>query len=134
MIKTARVELGDQAYHLFYSIRAMIDVEEACGADFLDKIASGGSSGAETTVKAFTILATEGELARRRMGYDPGVMPDEDRLMLDSTPGDWLRMRTAIQSAVLVGLDQEFPSTDDVDLILLEYQKKTENQPAGLST
>ena len=78
--------------------------------------------------KAAAILAEQGELARRQMGYTPQPILEEDGVSAALAPADLARLKLAVTSAITLGYGREVePENDEVDLGLAELneQKKT---------
>lgn len=124
MLRTSKAEIQGKTYRLLYTCSAMFDVQDEYGADALNSIGDAGSRDSlAACIGIFRILATEAETIRRQAGYDPGPMPDEidERLL---TPKDWADMKDAIFRAATYGYSQEIETGEEVDLILLENQRK----------
>lgn len=66
----------------------------------------------------------EGELVRRYLGYDPGNVISAETLMLTLGLNHDFALRSAMMEAVLDGLRSETDERHEVDLGLLELQKK----------
>lgn len=117
--KVTRLEAGGSEYTLFCSCDAYLQLEEAVGPDVF-----GGLKELGKLLRAAEILSEAGELLRRDYHY---------------TPRDWFRappvsavtpaLRTALYRAAMeavgYGLTNEVPQQAEVDLYLLEDQKKT---------
>ena len=77
---------------------------------------------------AAAILAEQGELARRQMGYTPQPILEEDGVSASLAPADLARLKLAVTSAITLGYGREVePEGNEVDLGLAELnaQKKT---------
>ena len=73
------------------------------------------------TADVLEILARQGELARRAVGLEPREMLKRDGLEFAIT----MPVRSACMDAIVVGTEREIPDdTDEIDLILVEQQKK----------
>ena len=74
--------------------------------------------------RAFAVMAEQGELCRRSMGYDPEELITAEQLLPRIMPGDIPVMRRAVYAAIMLGYGREVESNDDVDLVLQELQLK----------
>ena len=74
--------------------------------------------------RAFAVMAAQGELCRRSMGYDPEELITAEQLMPRVMPGDIPAMRRAVYTAIMLGYGREVESEEDVDLVLQELQLK----------
>ena len=70
------------------------------------------------------VMAAQGELCRRSMGYDPEELITAEQLMPRVMPGDIPAMRRAVYTAIMLGYGREVESEEDVDLVLQELQLK----------
>ena len=78
--------------------------------------------------KAAAILAEQGELVRRGLGYDPEPMTDAETIAATMAPSEIAALKVAIPSALTLGYGREIEAdADEVDLGLAELntQKKT---------
>ena len=74
------------------------------------------------------ILAEQGELCRRSMGYEPEPLCSAEDIGATVAPTDLARLKLAVVSAITLGYGREIrPENDEVDLGLSELneQKKT---------
>lgn len=74
------------------------------------------------------VLAERGELLRRRLGYDPGAIPEKDDFLLMVRPFEIVTLKRAIMTAIELGYGREVtsPADDEIDEGLAELnQKKT---------
>ena len=113
-----------------FTVEAMFQVQEKFGGttELLDAMQDSGREGFAAACRAAAILAEQGELARRSLGYDPEPMPDEGAIAASIQPGEIAALKLAIPSAMALGFGREVePENDEVDLGLAELnaQKKT---------
>lgn len=125
-MKAVKVTLSGQDYYLAFNAAAMFAFEDAFGGSEGYFKAAGGNDrkASEAVCQATAILAEQGELARRALGYDKGSIPTAETLMMCSSPMDLLRLRKANLAAVMAGYDREVASDEPVDLGLMELEKQ----------
>lgn len=127
-MKAVVFPLNGCAYYLLFNARAMFAIDEQFGGTngLLDKMQSSHLDGFAVLCQAGTLLAEQGELVRRSLGYDPGTMPDEAQWALLASPLDLAELRNAIFKAIALGYGRDVEGQDEVDLGLVELaQKKT---------
>lgn len=125
-MKAVKIALAGQAYYLAFSAAAMFAFEDVFGGSnaYLETAAGVGREASEAACKAAAILAEQGELARRALGYDKGPIPSAEDLMTCSSPADLLRLRQANLAAIMAGYGREVESDEPVDLVMLELDRK----------
>lgn len=129
-MKAVKITLAGQAYYLAFNGSAMFAFEDAFGGvnAYLEKAGDLGRAGFEAVCRAAALLAEQGELARRAMGYDRGPIPAAEQIMACAAPADLVTLRQAALNAILAGFGREVEGEEDVDLGLLELeQKKTKS-------
>ncbi len=127
-MRTIKFAIEEQEHFLLFNARSMFAIDEAYGgaSKLMELAQEGTGAGLETLCQATAILAEQGELARRTLGYDNGVWPDAERWVILASPLDVARMRAALWRAIALGYGREVQSEGDVDLGLVELmQKKT---------
>ncbi len=128
-MKAVKIKLAGRERHLAFTVEAMFQIEETFGgADkLIETVMDKGRDGFDATCQAAAILAEQGELGRRALGYDPEEMPDAQGIAASLTPGELAAVKLAIPAAVSLGFGREVvPEDDEVDLALAELnaQKK----------
>lgn len=125
-MKAVKITLAGQDYYLTFNGAAMFAFEDAFGGSnaYFELSGQPGRAGFEAVCKAVSILAEQGELARRSLGYDKGPLPQADQIMALASPMDALTLRKAALDAVLAGYGREVESGEDVDIGLLELERK----------
>ncbi|MBD5356512.1 MAG: hypothetical protein HDR88_06100 [Bacteroides sp.] len=108
----------------------MFQLDEQFGSvqGLVDAIQSSGRDGVSAACRAAAILAEQGELARRSLGYDAEPIVSADEIMASMSPSDVIALKLAIPAAISLGYGREVkPENDEVDLGLAELnaQKKT---------
>jgi hypothetical protein len=125
-MKAVKIALAGQAYYLLFNGAAMFDFEDAFGGSnaYLEAAKGTDRKAAETVTAATAILAVQGELARRDLGYDKGPIPTPEEILRLSSPMDLIRLRQANLAAILAGYEREVESDEPTDLTLLELEQK----------
>lgn len=129
-MKAVKITLAGRERYLAYTVEAMFQIQEQFGAptELIEATQNDGREGCAAACRAAAILAEQGELARRSLGYDPEPMISEADILANLTPGDIAALKLAIPSAMTLGFGREVePENDEVDLGLAELnaQKKT---------
>lgn len=82
--------------------------------------------------KAAAILAEQGELARRHMGYEPSPLPSAEDIAATTDPMGLPALKSAVISAVMLGFGREIdPENDEVDVGLAELGEQKKRGDAG---
>lgn len=115
-------------YYLSYNVMAVHQIYDLGIEDLSAAISDRGAKAFEQVCRAAEIMIQQGELIRRYLGYDPGNVIAAEDLMLMLTTGEDISLRGAMMAAVLDGLKSETDERQEVDLGLLELQKKTGNE------
>lgn len=129
-MKSVKITLAGQDYYLTFNGAAMFAFEDEFGGSggYLDRSREPGRAGFEAVCKAAAILAEQGELARRALGYDKGPVLTWEQVCALSTPMDAVTLRKAALDAIIAGYGREVEGEEDTDLGLVELeQKKTRN-------
>jgi hypothetical protein len=128
-LKARRITLAGQDYYLTFNGAAMFEVDDRFGSatKLLDAVNVPGSKGFDALCGGLAILAEQGELARRALGYDRGPVLTEETVRALTAPTELASLRTALVTAILVGFGREVESEQDVDLGLLELEQKKTN-------
>lgn len=127
-MKLTPFELNGTTYQLLLNGAALFDIYDQFGTDIsvLDPIKDKGREGFEAVCWYLEVLATQGELYRRREGLDAGPIPAADMFEVYLSPLDVPRARTAIQEAIAAGFArEEAEKPKEIDVGLLEIEKKT---------
>lgn len=129
-MKAVEFDLAGRTRYLAFTVEAMFQLNEQFGGmqGLVEAIQDDGRDGFATTCRVAAILAEQGELARRSLGYDPEPIADADEIAASLLPCDLIALRLAIPTAISLGYGREVePENDEVDLGLVELnaQKKT---------
>lgn len=129
-MRAVKFDLAGRKCHLAFTVEAMFQLDEQFGSTqgLVDAIQSGGRDGFSSACRAAAILAEQGELARRSLGYDPEPIAGADEIMASMLPSDMMELKLAIPAAITLGYGREVePENNEIDLVLAELnaQKKT---------
>lgn len=129
-MKAAKITVSDTEYYLVFDGEAMFQIRDEFGGTklLLEKIEQDTREGFAATCTAAAILAERGELIRRRLGYEPGPVPEKDDLALLVRPYEIIEIKNAIIKAITLGYGREIepPDNGEYDEGLEELnQKKT---------
>lgn len=129
-MKTAKVTLADATYYLAFDGEAMFTLRDEYGGTqlALEAIEQDTRESFAATCAIAAVLAERGELLRRRLGYDPGAIPEKDDFLLMVRPFEIVTLKRAIMTAIELGYGREVtsPADDEIDEGLAELnQKKT---------
>lgn len=115
-------------YYLSYNVMAVHQIYDLGIEDLSAAISDRGAKSFEQVCRAAEIMIQQGELVRRYLGYDPGNVISAETLMLTLGLNHDFALRRTMMEAVLDGLRSETDERQEVDLGLLELQKKTGNE------
>lgn len=126
-MKIHEVDLCGQRLHLLLNGQALFDLYDAFGTEgFLtDALERDGKAGFEAVCTFLAKLSEQGELWRRWQGMERGPIFNPGWFRVNLAPHDVAPARAAILEAVRLGFAREAEEPHDVDLGLLELQKKT---------
>lgn len=115
-------------YYLSYNVMAVHQIYDLGIEDLSAAISDRGAKSFEQVCRAAEIMIQQGELVRRYLGYDPGNVISAETLMLTLGLNHDFSLRRTMMESVLDGLRSETDERQEVDLGLLELQKKTGNE------
>ena len=124
-MKAVKITLAGRTQYLAYTGEAMFQLQEKFGAaaELLGAIGKNTRDGLSVACEAAAILAEQGELARRHLGYDKGPIIEAATIRATITPSEIAALKLAI-----LGYGREVvEENDEIDLGLAELiaQKKT---------
>lgn len=128
-MKTVEFALNGRVHHLFLNGAALFDAYDRFGdkGDLLTRIAGTSRESFDDTVWLLVKLAQQGEAMRRWQGEEAAPMLTAEEAWRTLRPVDVVRARAAIRAAWDLGFARENPpEEEEIDLGLLELQKKTE--------
>ena len=128
-MKSTPYEFNGHTYNLSFTAEALFRFQEKYGesTDLL-----GETHAMDNTLEGWkgccwlaALLASQGELQRRYLGQTPEPMLSAEELRRTATPRDMLRLRQAIQAALLQGFARDVAEDPDeeVDVVLAERTK-----------
>lgn len=122
------IKFAGRNYWLIYTADAYFDIREKYGAEVLADLCADTRESYDIAIGCFCILAREGELVKRHLGYAPEEIPTENDIRRYVLPADITRIKRAVNDSFLAGLriENSRKSEEPVDIGLLEYEKKTE--------
>ena len=136
-----KITFKGREYSLLYNGSAMFEVEAryskprevAPGADeaeadtfsIFDLIGERTPDGFKALCSIAAIMAEQGELMRRYMGYDAGAVLTAEELQIFLLPTEHINLYRAVCNAITKGYGREVEE-EEIDLGLIELQKKTE--------
>lgn len=136
-MKTVEFELNGRVHHLFLNGAALFDAYDKFGdkGSLLDHMTGTGRESFDNTVWFLVKLAQQGEAMRRFQGEEAAPMLTVEEAVRMLRPVDVLRAQAAVREAWSLGFArEETPEEEEIDLGLMELQKKTEADspaPAG---
>ena len=121
-MKTAKVTLADATYYLAFDGEAMFTLRDDFGGTqlALEAIEQDTRESFAATCAIAAVLAERGELLRRRLGYDPGAIPEKDDFLLMVRPFEIVTLKRAIMTAIEAGG-------------ILPYRRSLRSLPGGSS-
>ncbi len=119
--------VGGKERWLCYTADAYFDICDSIGEDAMIVLGKTDRAAYDAAVRCLVILAREGELVRRYMGYDAQEMLTEDEVRRVILPNDVPDLKRAVCDAIFAGLriEKETKEEEPVDVGLAEYEKKT---------
>ncbi len=120
--------IAGQKYGFLYNAQAMFELEETYGE--IEKIMEIAQSKKEPrkVLHICEVLSIQSECALHAMGQKPYKTFMVKDIFPLLSPRDFFKLKTIIAAAINSGLTQEIEHEGEIDLGLLEIQKKTENQ------
>lgn len=135
-MKAVKINLAGRERHLCFTVEAMFQIEERFGGaqELTDTMEANSRIGFEVVCGAAAILAEQGELCRRSMGYEPEPLCSAEDIAVTMVPTDLARLKLAVVSAITLGYGREIkPENDEVDLGLSELnEQKKQGDPGSL--
>lgn len=135
-MKTVEFALNGKVYSLLLNGAALFDSYDKFGdkGNLLDNMVGTSREKFDNTVWLLVKLAQQGEAARRWQGEAPQPMLTVEEATRTMRPPDVIRAQAAIRAAWAMGFARENPpEEEEIDLGLVELQKKTEPGSAGRS-
>ena len=129
-MKAVKLDLAGRTQHLAFTVEAMFQLEEQFGGiqQMVEAVQDSGREGIAAACRVAAILAEQGELGRRSLGYDSEPIVSADEILASMMPSDMIALKLAIPAAISLGYGREVvPDDDEIDVGLakLRAQKKT---------
>lgn len=129
-MKAVKITLAGRERYLAFTGAAMFEIREQFGGakELLQAIQEDTRDALGIAAKVAALLAEQGELARRQLGYDHEPIATPEEIMATIAPSEIEALKLAIPAAITLGYGREVePENKEVDLGLAELnaQKKT---------
>ena len=125
-MKTVKFECGGQTFFLCFNGATFFALQNEFGSSVdTGKLLSDAGTDYGVLCRLLAILAEQGELTRRYLGYAPADIPVPEFFSVSLSPLDALRAKKAVLDAFRLGFARDIKDTQGIDLYELEYQKKT---------
>lgn len=135
-MKAAKITVGGVVYFLVFDGEAMFTIRDIYDGTklLLETIEQDTRESFAETCKAAAILAERGELIRRRLGYEPGKIPESDDFALFTPPSEIVGLKNTVIKAISLGYGREVtsPGGGEVDEGLEELNQKKHHEASGL--
>lgn len=129
-MKAAKFTVSGETFFLVLDGEAMFQIRDDYGSAklLLEAIEPDTREAFEAACAVAALMAERGELIRRRLGYEPGKIPEKDDFALLVRPFEVVDLKNAVIKAISLGYGREVKpdSADEYDEGLEELnQKKT---------
>lgn len=126
-MKLHEVDLCGQHLYLLLNGQALFDIYDKFGTKgfITDPLKDNNKAGFEATCFFLAKLCEQGELLRRWEGQTRGPVLSEQYFRVHLAPREVAAAKDAILAAIVLGFQREEKETGDLDLGLVELQKKT---------
>lgn len=127
-MKIHEVDLCGHRLYLLLNGQALFDIYDKFGTKgfITDPLKDNNKAGFEATCFFLAKLCEQGELLRRWQGQTRGPVLSEQYFRVHLAPREVAAAKDAILAAIVLGFRREEKETGDLDLGLVELQKKTE--------
>ena len=130
-MKFTPFEFNGTTYAFSFTAKALFDVYDkfGCGSDILEstKILKPTAEGWSNCCWLAALMASEGELIRRRRGETPQKMLSMEELRSGFMAADSNKLRLAVRQALEQGFERDVPSPteeEEVDLVLQSREEE----------
>ena len=126
-MKVHEVDLCGQHLYLCLNGQALFDIYDKFGTKgfITDPLKESDKKSFEAVCYYLFKLSEQGELLRRWEGQTRGPVFSEQYFRVHLAPRDVYRAKDAILASIVLGFQREEKETGDLDLGLVELQKKT---------
>lgn len=115
-------------YHFLYNAAAYFATQEKYPDGFFELLMRNDTEGLEALCWVLQEMSEQGELMRRYMGYDKEETFKASEAIVKMRPKDIGAARAIAMTAMDVGLDSSPDDEEEVDIVLVELQKKIKPQ------
>lgn len=115
-----------RAYPLLFNGAALFAAQELTDKNLVEAVTEYSKEGFGLLCRLVAILSEQAELCRRYEGYAPAEPLTAERLLCTAMPYDIEAMRLAALDALTRGYRREQAEEEEIDLGLLELQKKSD--------
>lgn len=126
MARGTTIKIGGTEYWVVCNAEVNFKLREQLGEEAYKKILQPDREGFDATIRSAAIMLEQGELCRRYLGYDALKMPTEELLRMSLNSFDVIALKNKVLQAMTLDVIREVPDEGEVDLGLLELEKKTE--------
>ena len=134
-------EFNGTTYALSFTAEALFTVYDKFGysSDIFDatKALEPTAEGWKNCCWLAALMASQGELQRRYLGYEPQKMVTMEELRTGFMAADSLRLREAVRDALVQGFKRDVPDPDadeEVNLVLLEREEAEKKAKAAAAS
>lgn len=114
--------------HFLYNAAAHLNAVEKYPDGIVGAMSKGDADGLKALCWAMAELSTRGELVRRLQGYEKAELWTADEIEAVITPYQMMEGRALVVNAVIHGMKPPEDEHAEVDEVLAELEKKTENE------
>lgn len=111
-------------YRFTYNAMAFFNAQERYPDGLAQEVFKEGKEGLDALCWALEELSTQGDLVRRSLGYDKGEILTAEMARAQLKANDVPKAKLLVLDALKRGMG-EVDEEDEVDLVLMELQKKT---------
>lgn len=117
-----------KAYYLMYTGNAFFELLDEFGepSDIVTKILPNTREAFEITCKVAAVLSEQGSLVRAYMGHEKTDILSAEAFLATARPINLIALKRAVSNEIFSGANREENEEEEIDLGLLELQKKTE--------
>lgn len=113
---------------MMYTGNAFFELLDEFGepSDIVTEILPNTREAFETTCKVAAVLSEQGALVRTYMGHEKTDILSAEAFLATARPINLIALKRAVSNEIFSGANREENEEEEIDLGLLELQKKTE--------
>lgn len=128
-MKAVKLVLGGKTHYLALTGEALFAIQDKFGSaeTLITDIQPNTRESFVKMCEAIAVLAENGELVRRDLGYTPECIRTTDEFRRLASPPDIISMKQALLQAITLGFGREIEAdteNEEVDLALAELNQK----------